>query len=306
MNKLTNIINASIAALVFVAAPLVAGVSTVSADTTLNLSVPINTVVRGDKGSVHELTSRDIDQKYRGMICSVNATAENQHSVHPGNNLVVASSGSSVTLEDVERSGGVLTEANGTLTLGSKVTVSLILGRDRVFSGGMDVNIKCVEPEIEVCRDGEVITIKKSERRDTDVNAPCPVPEIEVCRDGEVITIKETERKDTDTDAPCPVTEIEVCRDGEVITIKEDERKDTDVAAPCPVPEIEVCRDGKVVKIAEDKKMDTDTDAPCEVKGTTTELPNTGAGSIAGLLGATFVGGSAIAQLRMRRNAHKR
>lgn len=57
--------------------------------------------------------------------------------------------------------------------------------------------------------------------------------QIEVCRDGEVITIDEKDRKETDTDAPCPEEPktIQVCRDGKLITINEDERKSTDTDA---------------------------------------------------------------------------
>ena len=42
-----------------------------------------------------------------------------------------------------------------------------------------------------------------------------------------------------------------------------------------------------------------------EVKATTTELPNTGAGSVAGLMGATLAGGTAIAQLRLRKKTNR-
>lgn len=63
------------------------------------------------------------------------------------------------------------------------------------------------EPKlIEVCRDGKVITIKESERKDGDTNPPCPVEMIKVCRDGVIIEIKPEDRKSTDTDA-CVLSE---------------------------------------------------------------------------------------------------
>lgn len=64
------------------------------------------------------------------------------------------------------------------------------------------------EPKlIEVCRDGNVITIKEGERKHTDTNAPCPEEElIKVCRDGVIIEIKSEDRKDSDTDA-CVLSE---------------------------------------------------------------------------------------------------
>lgn len=99
--------------------------------------------------------------------------------------------------------------------------------------------------------------------------------------------------------------EIEVCRDGKVIVIKEDDRRETDADSPCPVETTNVCRNGEVVRINVDERKDTDTNAPCpkpQVEGTVTELPKTGAGSIAAVLGSTFALGTAFSQIKMRRN----
>ena len=196
-------ISAAVLSIFAVALLLMASTRIAAAETKYSLSVPVTTIIRGSVGSVHELASKDVDQKYQGMVCDVNATAENQGSVHPGNNIIVSSNGNSVTLADVERSGGVITHADGKLELGSKVEVSLKMGQDKVFSGGMDLNITCVEPEIEVWRDGQVVTIKESERVSSDTELPCP-SDVEVCRDGKVVAIKENERKESDKNAPCP------------------------------------------------------------------------------------------------------
>ena len=132
-----------------------------------------------------------------------------------------------------------------------------------------DTNPPCPTPEYEyVCRDGKVIKIEKGTRRDGDTDAPCPVPEYEyVCRDGKVIKIEKGTRQDGDTDAPCPVPKYEyVCRDGEVVKINVEDRRDSDTDAPCPLPEFEyVCRDGEVIKINVNDRRDSDTDAPCPV-----------------------------------------
>ena len=126
-----------------------------------------------------------------------------------------------------------------------------------------------------------------------------PVTVTATYNDGTSTKTKSVRTTQTDDCTP-PEEEIEVCRDGEVITIKESERLPSDTNPPCPEKEIEVCRDGEMITIKESEKKDSDTDA-C-VKGETTELPNTGAGSVVGLLGATFAGGTAFAQYRMRRN----
>lgn len=350
MKNLITRISAALATLSIAASPLAFGSQVATAATnSFNLTVPINTVKTGPNGSRHILATKAVEQAYRGMQCSAHATAKNQESVHPNNDLEVASNGSHVTLKNVERAGGILTTADGTLTLGSDVTVTLVMGPDTVFSGGLDVNITCEDPSIEVCRDGMIKTIKKSERKSTDTNAPCPTPEFEasiICKvkdEKAVFTLKATQtsgdsklafnpangttltngnevtvigtyndgkgEKAVKTIAPakadCTPEKVNVCRDGKVISILKAERKSTDSDAPCPVEKIKVCRDNKQIEIAKTDRKNSDTDAPCpEVKGATT-LPNTGAGSIAGLIGATFIGGTVLSQFRMRRSSRQ-
>lgn len=67
----------------------------------------------------------------------------------------------------------------------------------------------------------------------TEVKVDEEPKDIQVCRDGKVITIKENERKSTDTDPPCPEEQIQVCRAGKVITIDEEDRLSSDTDAPC-------------------------------------------------------------------------
>jgi hypothetical protein len=149
----------------------------VMAASTPQISVPVKTIIRGDIGSTHVLAEETVNEELVGMVCEVNATAKNQGSVHPGNDIIVSSGDSSVTLVNVEREANGLTNAEGELTMSSDLTVTLVLGKDKVFSGGMDVNLNCEEPEpklVEVCRDGEVITVKEDEVLSTDTSVPCP------------------------------------------------------------------------------------------------------------------------------------
>jgi hypothetical protein len=105
------------------------------------ITIPINRVA--DESGV--LATAPVPAELQGSRCNVQAEAENQSSVHPGNDLIVASGSDSVTLFDVEREAGALTTASGDLTLGSEVTVSLSLGPDGIFSGGIIVTIGSCE-----------------------------------------------------------------------------------------------------------------------------------------------------------------
>lgn len=119
--------------LVLLVAPVAGGQEEVA------IEIPLDTIVRGDPGSEHLLGSAEVPADLRGETCPVAAIAENQSSVHPGNDLLVATDGDSIVLENVERAPGVTTVAEDQLTFGSTLTVTLILGEDGVFSAGMVV-----------------------------------------------------------------------------------------------------------------------------------------------------------------------
>jgi hypothetical protein len=91
----------------------------------------------------------NVDAQYKGRTCDVVAVAKNNSSVHPGNDLrVFSDNGSSVTLRDVERAGGVETKAEGKILLGNKLTVEISkVGASKTFSGGMEAKFYCPEPE---------------------------------------------------------------------------------------------------------------------------------------------------------------
>jgi hypothetical protein len=78
-----------------------------------------------------------------GQECSVVVEGLNNESVHPGTDLLVRSGTSEVVASDVERAPNAVTEATGTLVLGTEVTVYVRLGPDGVFSGGLVVTAEC-------------------------------------------------------------------------------------------------------------------------------------------------------------------
>lgn len=137
--------------------------TTVFAQDLPSIEIPINTVIREPAGTIVSLASENVPQDYLGFICTANAVAENQSSVHPGNELIVSSNGTSITMKDVERAPGVTTPATGTLELGSTVDVSLKMGQDAVFSGGMIVRLDCEQPEDPVYECTALSVVRDSE-----------------------------------------------------------------------------------------------------------------------------------------------
>ncbi len=117
-----------------------------AAESSTSIDVPVDTVAYGAPGSTHELASVAVDPALRGGSCSVASTGKNNDSVHPDSRLVVTSGSSSVSLEDVESAPGKISEGDGELVLGDTVVVSVVLGPDGVFSGGVSVSISCTPP----------------------------------------------------------------------------------------------------------------------------------------------------------------
>jgi len=109
--------------------------------------IPIDTVVRADPGSLTELADIQTPPEFIGLECVGIAQAVNQDSVHPGNDLILATGDTTVTLFDVEGSSGKVTGASGAVKLGETVNVMLSMGSDGVFSGGFSIviDVNCAE-----------------------------------------------------------------------------------------------------------------------------------------------------------------
>jgi hypothetical protein len=80
-----------------------------------------------------------------GSTCEVTALHDEAGVRHPGNNLVVTSGASSVTLEDVEREPGAATGSDVPLTIGDVIRVEVVLGADAAFGGDVSLEIDCAQ-----------------------------------------------------------------------------------------------------------------------------------------------------------------
>jgi hypothetical protein len=112
-------------------------------DEEFTIVIPIDTVVFALEGSTTVLAATPVAEEFAGQVCSVATRAENQESIHPGNDLIVESGSSLVTIEDVEGTAGGVVVGEGELELGSEIVISLVMGPDEVFSAGLDVVVDC-------------------------------------------------------------------------------------------------------------------------------------------------------------------
>jgi hypothetical protein len=113
----------------------------------IEISIPLDTVVRAPEGSTTQLASVEVPSEFVGHLCEVRARSENPGSVHPNNDIEVESGNSQLLLPDVEAGPGHVVEAEGLLELGEVMTVSLVMGPDEVFSAGIEIIVHCVPEE---------------------------------------------------------------------------------------------------------------------------------------------------------------
>ncbi len=109
---------------------------------TVDITIPVETVIKGAEGSQHVLDTVDVPTESQGEVCRVTAVARNQDSEHPDSDLLISST-TDVEILDVENTAFGTVFSGGEITLGETITVTLTLGADRVFSAGLDVEIDC-------------------------------------------------------------------------------------------------------------------------------------------------------------------
>jgi hypothetical protein len=110
--------------------------------------IPIDTVIYEPPGSFTVLADVETPPELIGATCLGFAAAENQESVHPNNDIIIETGDSTATLKDVEGTPNKVTDATGSITLGPRVKLTLHMGEDGVFSGGLVVviDVNCTPP----------------------------------------------------------------------------------------------------------------------------------------------------------------
>lgn len=131
----------------------------VAQDDDLEIVIPLPTVIRASQGAEIPLSMTQTAEAFVGETCGVSARAENQSSVHPGNDLVIESGGGEIILHDVEAQPGGVVTATGTLVLGETIVITLVMGADEVFSAGIEVRFQCPPTEVTTTTEATTTTV---------------------------------------------------------------------------------------------------------------------------------------------------
>ena len=158
--------------------------------------IPIDTVIYEPPGSQTVLADVETPPELIGATCLGFAAAENQSSVHPGNNIIIETGDSVAILEDVEGAPNKVTDATGAITLGPRVKLTLDMGDDGVFSGGLVVviDVNCTPP----------------------TTLPPPVPEIGIVKTADVefyVNLTGEFTIDVTNTGPVPLHDVHVTDD---------------------------------------------------------------------------------------------
>ncbi len=110
------------------------------------LTVDFDDVVFASAGAIVPVGSVAVGADLQGRTCLTSVVTANQSSIHPENDLLIATGGSKARIEDVEDF------TNGTnswlvdITLGSSIDMSVEMGPDGISSLGFTVEIDCSKP----------------------------------------------------------------------------------------------------------------------------------------------------------------
>ena len=109
------------------------------------ISIPVDSVLEAPVNSVTLVASAPVPGQFQGAACIAEVEVDNQESEHDGNDLIVASGGTSGVLENFETEAFGVRTIEIPLTLGATVDVSLRMGPDEISSGGVFITVDCAE-----------------------------------------------------------------------------------------------------------------------------------------------------------------
>ncbi len=113
------------------------------------ISVPFQDILVAEPGSTTEIANIEVEQRLVGETCSVAVNADNQASVHPGNNLIARSGSAEVVMIGIEDEANGKVVESQTIELGDRIVVELIMGPEGISSLGFGVSILCnQDPEV--------------------------------------------------------------------------------------------------------------------------------------------------------------
>jgi len=108
-----------------------------------DISIEFDDVIRGPEGSLRTVAQVDVPPDFVGDLCVLSVIAENQASVHVGNDLIVSTGDSQAVILGVEDEAFEPTSQDYAMVVGSTIVVELRFGKDALSSLGFGLSFDC-------------------------------------------------------------------------------------------------------------------------------------------------------------------
>ena len=109
------------------------------------IDIPFDDLIFGAPGSVILLAEVAVDEELVGQTCQLAVIAENQSSVHIGNDLIVSTGTSQAVVVGVEDEANGGTNRTYEMVVGPTVMVQIRIGQDGMSSLGFGLSFDCDE-----------------------------------------------------------------------------------------------------------------------------------------------------------------
>lgn len=110
------------------------------------ISIPFDDLIFGSPGSVIQVAEVPVDADLVGRTCRLSVVAENQSSVHIGNDLIVSTGSSQAVVLGVEDTPNGGTLQTFEMVVGPTIVVEIRIGQDGMSSLGFGLSFDCELP----------------------------------------------------------------------------------------------------------------------------------------------------------------
>ncbi len=114
-----------------------------------DISITFDELVFGAPGSVRQVEVIEVDESLVGLTCELAVHAENQSSVHIGNDLIVSTGSSEAVVVGVEDTPNGGTDQVYDMVIGPTIVVQIRIGQDGMSSLGFGLSFDCTQPPVE-------------------------------------------------------------------------------------------------------------------------------------------------------------
>lgn len=141
-----------------------------------DIAIEFDELIWGPEGSLTTVAEVEVPAEFVGDTCVLAVIAENQASVHPGNDLVVSTGDSQAVIVGVEDEVNGGTSQEYAMVVGSSIVVQLRFGPDGISSLGFGLTFDCARTVATEVPDPDLDTQLAQQQAPTTTTTTAPPP----------------------------------------------------------------------------------------------------------------------------------